>query len=43
MKKYQLLLFVFLLPFILLAQKNWSPAQVLSTVETAALSVKIFG
>ena len=29
MKKHQILLFVLLFPLILLAQKNWSPEQVL--------------
>lgn len=43
MKKYQLLLFVFLLPFVLLAQKNWSPEQVLKikNVSSAQVSPEI--
>ena len=39
MKKYQLLLFVFLLPFVLLAQKNWSPAQVLKIKNISSAQV----
>ena len=39
MKKYQLLLFVFLLPFILLAQKNWSPEQVLKIKNISSAQV----
>ncbi|MEY3188764.1 MAG: hypothetical protein RIT41_1299 [Bacteroidota bacterium] len=39
MKKYQLLLFVFLLPFVLLAQKNWSPEQVLKIKNVSSAQV----
>ena len=39
MKKYQLLLFVILLPFVLLAQKNWSPEQVLKIKNVSSAQV----
>jgi dipeptidyl aminopeptidase/acylaminoacyl peptidase len=39
MKKYQLLLFVILLPFVLLAQKNWSPEQVLKIKNISSAQV----
>ena len=39
MKKYQLLLFVYLLPLILLAQKNWSPEQVLKIKNVSSAQV----
>jgi dipeptidyl aminopeptidase/acylaminoacyl peptidase len=39
MKKFQVLLFVILLPFVLLAQKNWSPEQVLKIKNISSAQV----
>jgi len=39
MKKYQVLLFVTLSPFVLLAQKNWSPEQVLKIKNISSAEV----
>jgi dipeptidyl aminopeptidase/acylaminoacyl peptidase len=39
MKKYLVLLFVILLPFVLLAQKNWSPEQVLKIKNLSSAEV----
>jgi dipeptidyl aminopeptidase/acylaminoacyl peptidase len=39
MKKYQVLLFVILFPFVLMAQKNWSPEQVLKIKNISSAEV----
>lgn len=39
MKKHQLLLFVFFFPLLLLAQKNWSPEQVLKIKNVSSAQV----
>ncbi|MFN6245932.1 MAG: S9 family peptidase [Chitinophagaceae bacterium] len=39
MKKYQILLFAFLFPFFVIAQKNWSPEQVLKIKNISSAQV----